>query len=132
MPGDRITLATVPDHATAELLKEALVDGGIGSVELRSAVGVAYVPQMRALQYEVRVDDVDEAEAKKILAHFEAESQEAVTRQAERGLSDDEISTPPRRRWVFWLALVFVLLWLLPFAWSVAGIVRTFIAELFG
>jgi hypothetical protein len=148
--GDRITLATVPDRTTAELLEEVLHDGGIEDVELKSHVGMVYVPRPNAVEYEVRVWDVDEAVAKKILADFEEDSGQAAASQSDEALGsetrarharwagregppliDDDKLPDRRKRWVFIVAMLFVLLWVAPLLWSALLIVVTFVRGLF-
>ena len=136
--GDRITLATVPDRTTAELLEEVLHDGGIDDVELKSHVGMVYVPRPNAVEYEVRVWDVDEAVAKKVLADFEEDSGQAATSQsdqsatpAKNGAHDEEVMPDRRKRWVFWVAMAFVLVWVAPLLWSALMIAATFVRGMF-
>jgi hypothetical protein len=136
--GDRITLATVPDRTTAELLEEVLHDGGIEDVELKSLVGMVYVPRPNAVEFEVRVWDVDEAVARKILADFEEDSGQAATSQSEQaatpaknGAPDDQAMPDRRKRWVFWVAMAFVLVWVAPLLWSALIIAATFVRGMF-
>jgi hypothetical protein len=115
MPGDRITLATVPDQATAELLCEVLRDGGVENVDVQTEPGNPYLGRSHALDYQVRVDDFDEARARKVLADFESESEQAATSQAaaQANVPSEPDPRPLRERkpWVLWglLALIFAL-----------------------
>jgi hypothetical protein len=106
MPGDRITLATVPDEATAELLREVLRDGGVEQVDIAAVPGNPYLGRAHALDYEVRVEDVDEKRARQVLADFESESEQAATSQAETPPThvEDAEQAPLRQRkpFVLW------------------------------
>ncbi len=135
MPGDRITIATVPDRATAELLQEVLRDGGIDDVELKSGVGMVYMPRPNAVEYDVRVQDVDEARARQVLADFEEQSGQAATSQATQGeaatVADEPATTLPRKRWVLWLAAAIVFVWLVPIVFSALVVVKNFVVGMF-
>jgi hypothetical protein len=134
MPGDRITLATVPDRATAELLGEVLRDGGIESVELEAIPGNPYLGRAHALEHEVRVADVDEANARKVLADFEESSGQAAISQAAippepHETRDDDSSVRKRKPWVIWgfAALVFAM-----FGAPLIAILRSVLHDWFG
>ena len=132
MPGDRIRLASVPDEATAELLREVLNDGGIADVVVRGMPGVAYLPRASSLDWVVTVSDVDEARARLVLADFEAESGQAATSQSSdvvqlRHEHDDDVMPPRRKPWVFWVAAVIALVFLVPFFLNVLTIAYRFL-----
>jgi len=138
MAGARITIATVPDSATAELLREVLSDGGIDGVDLRAATGMAYMPRSSSLEYEVRVEAEDELRARQVLKDFEEESGQAATSQAADLISirreDPSEADPPMRRrkaWVFWVALIAAFVLAAPILFSAANVALHFLRELF-
>ena len=107
MPGDRVTVETVPDRATADLLCEVLRDGGVTSVDVQTAPGNPYLGRTHTLDYQVRVDDVDEVRARLVLSDFEADSGQAATAQADPPTAAADESPPPpllrhRKPWVLW------------------------------
>ena len=138
MPGDRITLATVPDAATAELLREVLHDGGVEDVEVVAAVGMVYLPRPGRVDYEVRVQDFDEARARLVLADFEEQSGQAATSQASVSLSSDDAldrntdgdDAPLRSRkaWVFWVAVLAAILFIAPILFTASGVLWHFVS----
>ncbi len=97
-----ITIATVPDVATAGLVREVLVEGGLEDVDVRSQAGVAYMARAVRIQFDVRVPPEDVQRAQLVLRDYEEEIGLAAIREAnvEPPLVDEE---RPRSRSLLWL-----------------------------
>jgi hypothetical protein len=132
VPGDRIMLATVPDEATAQLLAEVLRDGGIESVEIATTSGNAYLGRAHALDYEVRVLDVDEANARKVLADFEETSEQAAVSQAAIPPDGEAADSSPLRKRKPWVQWGFIALALAMFGIPLLEMLRRFLDNLVG
>ena len=135
MPGDRVSVATLPDQGSAKMVADMLRDNGVDDVDVRGVPGVAYVPRASVLDWVVSVMDEDEARAKLLLADFETESAQAAVRQASdvelapHDDDDDEEASPSTRKrpWVFWVAMAAVLVFAIPFLINVLGVVFHFL-----
>lgn len=134
MPGDRVTIATMPDQASAKLIAEMLRDHGVDDVKVRGVPGIAYLPHATALDWTISVSDVDEARARGVLATFEAESAQAAIRQA-GDVPDDldaRAESPARRRpWVFWVAMAAVAVFVVPLLLQAALVASHFLRATF-
>ena len=86
-------VTSVPDQATAELLKEVLTDGGLEQVEIRPVPGNAYLGHSAPMDFEVRVPHADVERARLVLGDFESTSGQAATSQSATGQADAPSTT---------------------------------------
>ncbi len=132
MAGDRITLTTVADPTTAQILREALADGGVEDVDVNAVAGNAYLGRAAAVDYQVRVPDVDEARARLVLAQFEEESGAAAVRASGEPPAAGEDGQPrsarERKPWVVWGVVALGVVTVGPVVYALLGdLVRKFL-----
>jgi hypothetical protein len=126
---DYESIVAFPDIASAQLLREVLVDGGLEDVEIHTVPTMAYMPRAQTLDYEVRVPVEDRERARLLLRDYQAESELAANAQS--GASSDDAAPPVRSKWVLRLALGALVVMLIGPAISVAIILVHFIRQLF-
>jgi len=127
---DYETVASFPDIASAQLVREVLVEGGLEEVEVHTVSVMNYMPRAHALDYEIRVPLADVARAQLLLRDYQEEAELAATTQS--GAHGDEALTKPRSRWILYIAALALLLLLIGPVFMAGAVIAHFVRSLFG